>query len=87
MSERIDKSILVDRVSRSTAQDAKVVAAIIDATFEEMYEAIKRGEAISIRNFGSFYNRPGHSSWAFRFNPSQRLRKLFGWSSTYKGKL
>jgi DNA-binding protein HU-beta len=25
--------------------------------------------------------------WVFKFNPPQRLRKLFGWSSTYKGKL
>ena len=22
-------------------------------------------------------------SWAFKFNPGQRLRALFGWSSTY----
>jgi DNA-binding protein HU-beta len=22
--------------------------------------------------------------WVFKFNPSQRLRQLFGWSSTYK---
>jgi len=31
--------------------------------------------------------RAGRSSWVFKFNPSQRLRALFGWSSTYRGSL
>jgi hypothetical protein len=35
----------------------------------------------------SLYVRPERDSWVFKFNPSQRLRKLFGWSSTYKGEL
>jgi DNA-binding protein HU-beta len=26
-------------------------------------------------------------SWVFKFNPGQRLRALFGWSSTYSGEL
>jgi DNA-binding protein HU-beta len=62
-----------------------VVAEILDATLEELYAALKRGESVSLRNFGTFYIRPEPDSWVFRFNPAQRLRKLFGWSSTYRG--
>jgi DNA-binding protein HU-beta len=63
------------------------VTEIIDAALEEMVVAFRQGESVSLRNFGTFYVRPEQSSTVFRFNPSQRLRKLFGWSSTYKGKV
>jgi DNA-binding protein HU-beta len=54
---------------------------------EEIYQALKQGESVSLRDFGTFYVRPERESWVFKFNPSQKLRKLFGWSSTYKGQL
>ena len=28
---------------------------------------------------------PEPESWVFKFKPGQRLRALFGWSSTYSG--
>lgn len=87
MNERIDKKALVNLVITRTGKDSGTVEEILDATLEEIYEALKQEECVSLRNFGSFYVRKGRSSWAFRFNPSQRLRKLFGWASTYKGKL
>jgi DNA-binding protein HU-beta len=87
MNERIDKKALVNLVVTRTGKDRATVEEILDATLEEIYEALKRGECVSLRNLGTFYVREGRSSWVFRFNPSQRLRKLFGWSSTYKGKL
>jgi hypothetical protein len=37
-----------------------------------------------LRNFGSLYVREEGARWVFKFNPSQRLRKAFGWSSTYR---
>jgi DNA-binding protein HU-beta len=48
---------------------------------------LKGGEGVSLRGFGSFYVRAERDSWVFKFNPSQRLRALFGWSSTYRGPL
>ena len=42
-------------------------------------------ECVTLRGFGSFYVREERSSWVFRFNPGQRLRALFGWSSSYTG--
>lgn len=66
---------------------AEAVAEAVDAFLEGVYEALKRGESVSLRGFGSFYVRPERNRWVFRFNPSQRLRALFGWSSTYRGPL
>lgn len=87
MSERIDKEELVRLVSERVVKGTGTVGEIIDATLEEIYEVLKRGECVSLKNFGTFYVRPERESWVFKFNPSQRWRKLFGWSSTYKGEL
>jgi len=87
MSDRIDKKTLIQLVSDRVVQDADTVEEIVEATLEEIYETLKREECVSLRNFGTFYVRPEQRSWVFKFNPSQRLRKLFGWFSTYKGKL
>ena len=87
MSDRMDRQELVERVSRRAGQSAETVSKIVDATLEEIYQALKRGECVSLRDFGTFYVRPERESWCFKFNPSQRLRKLFGWSSTYKGEV
>ena len=87
MSNNLDKNVLIQRVATHTGHDEATVGEIIDAALEEMVAAFKQGESVSLRNFGTFYVRPERSSTVFRFNPSQRLRKLFGWSSTYKGEL
>ena len=87
MEQRIEKAELVARVAARVQKDADAVEDIVDATLEEIYQALKRGETVSLRNFGTFYVREERSNWVVRFNPSQRLRALFGWSSTYKGEL
>jgi len=83
----IDKKELIRRISKRMPEGTGTVEEMVDATLEEIYEALKQGECVSLRNFGTFYVRPERDSWVFKFNPSQRLRKLLGWSSTYKGKL
>ena len=87
MSERIDKKTLVARVAQRAGVDEDVAAGLVEATLEEIYEALKQGECVSLRNFGTFYIRKERRRRVFKFNPSQRLRKLFGWSSSYKGEL
>ncbi len=83
----VDKKDLIHRVSKRIHKGTGTIEEMVDATLEEIYEALKQGECVSLRNFGTFYVRPERDSWVFKFSPSQRLRKLFGWSSTYKGKL
>jgi DNA-binding protein HU-beta len=87
MAERVDKPQLVQRVARRLDRDGETVAEIVDGFLEEIYAALKRGEGVSLRGFGSFYVRAERDSWVFKFNPSQRLRALFGWSSSYRGPL
>jgi DNA-binding protein HU-beta len=87
MAERLEKVDVVDRVSERLSRDPESVAEIVDAFLDEIYEAFKRGESVSLRGFGSFYIRPEPESWVFKFNPSQRLRRVLGWSSTYHGPL
>ena len=87
MSNSINKDELVKRVAAKTGQGQTAVAEIVDTTFEEIYQAFKREEKVTIRNFGTFYIDVRRSGTVFKFNPAQRLRALFGWSSTYKGKL
>ncbi|MDW8328289.1 MAG: HU family DNA-binding protein [Anaerolineales bacterium] len=89
MSDRTEKDELVERISRRTGNSAATVEKIVDATLEEIYAALKHRVCVLLKNFGTFYIRPERESWVFKFNfnPSQRLRKLFGWSSTYKGRL
>jgi DNA-binding protein HU-beta len=87
MSDRINKDELIKRVAVKTGRDKVIVTEIVDTAFEEIYQAFKREEKITIRNFGTFYIDVRRSGTVFKFNPAQRLRALFGWSSTYKGKL
>ncbi len=87
MTRKIEKPALVSLIAQRTNRDTVLVEEIVDAMIEETYAALKRGESVSLRNFGSFYVREERGSWVFRFNPSQRLRALFGWSSTYRGEV
>jgi len=87
MAERMEKKTLMSVVAHRTGANEALVEQVVEATLETIYEALKRGESVSLRDFGTFYVRPEPGSWVFKFNPSQRLRKLFGWASTYKGEV
>lgn len=87
MAERMEKKTLMRVVAHRTGANEALVEQVVEATLETIYEALKRGESVSLRDFGTFYVRPEPGSWVFKFNPSQRLRKLFGWASTYKGEV
>lgn len=87
MADKITKKELIERVASRTEKDSDEVELIIDATLEEIYQSLKRHENVVIRNFGKFYIRERTSGVVFKFDPSQKLRALFGWSSTYKGEL
>ena len=85
IKSRLDRTGLVERVAARTGVSAHTSEKALEAVLEEIYEALKKGECVSLKNFGTFYVRPERESWVFKFNPAQRLRKLFGWTSTYNG--
>ncbi len=78
---------LNQKVAKKLGRSEEEVSLVIDAWVEEIVASLKRDESVSIRNFGTFFIRFSHRSGTsvFKFNPSQRLRRLFGWASTYKG--
>ena len=80
---------LISNIVKETGVDAEVVEKVFNATNEQIVRSLKRCESVTIRNFGRFYIRAGRhsSSMVFKFSPSQRLRKILGWASTYKGKV
>lgn len=87
MSDRIQKDDLILAASERTGAESETAAAVVDAFLDEIYLSLKRGQPVTIKNFGAFYVRDEGDSMVFRFNPSQKWRALFGWSSTYQGEL
>jgi DNA-binding protein HU-beta len=87
MGARIQKKDVVNRIAKRLATDEKSAETYLDATLETLYEAFKAGESVTLPGFGSFYVRAERDSWVFKFKPGQKLRALFGWSSTYRGEL
>ena len=85
MSSKIDKAQLAQHIAKRLSKDPAEIEVVLDAALEEIYQALKREENIVLRNFGTFYIDVCRTGTVFKFNPSQRLRALFGWSSTYKG--
>ncbi|QTA84793.1 HU family DNA-binding protein [Desulfonema magnum] len=88
MSDRISKKELIRRLARRMQTDEKTAMIWADAFTEVLYEAFKEGLSVTLPGFGGFFVRSGHGrAWTFKFNPGQKLRALFKWSSTYKGNL
>ncbi len=87
MTKRPGQDELLEKVVGRTGVVPEVAAAVVDAFLDEIYQSIKQGQPVTLRNFGSFYARPARDSWVFKFTPSQKWRAMLGWSSTYTGEL
>ena len=85
MTVRVPKSEFIRRLAEHMQTDEATAARRADGFTETLYETFKAGESVTLPGFGSFYLREERSAWVFKFSPAQRLRALFGWSSTYKG--
>jgi nucleoid DNA-binding protein len=85
MADRIEKREFVRRVAERMGTDEALAAAWVDGMLDEMYATFESRQGLTLPGFGGFYlERRGDRS-AFKFNPGQRLRALFVWSSTYRG--
>jgi len=83
----MNKKEWIKAVSSQTKESETLVATILEASLEEIYQAMKREEKVTLRDFGTFYIDVRHSGTVFKFNPSQKWKTLFGWASSYKGKI
>ncbi len=87
MSDRVSKKELVARLAARLETDEKTAAVWLDALTDEIAAAVRAGESVTLPNLGGFYVKQKRDGTVFKFNPSQKLRAILGWSSTYKGDL
>ena len=87
MTDRMKKEEFVRLLAEKMETNESTATAWVDGVVETLFESFKEGKSVTLPGFGSFYVRPEPGSWVFKFNPAQRLRALFGWSSTYTGDL
>ena len=53
----MNKAELATEVAKKTKLSQKVAKVVVDSVFEEMVKALKRGDRVEIRGFGSFVIR------------------------------
>jgi nucleoid DNA-binding protein len=87
MDERVRTPELARRLAKRMGTDQATAAAWLEGVVETLYACFKAEERVTITGFGSFYVRAEGLKWVFKFNPGQKLRALFGWSSSYSGRL
>lgn len=88
MPENIKKKEFANLLAQKMNVSDKTAEMWIDAFTETLYECFKRQRGVVITNLGTFYLRiTSRGDSIFKFLPSQKLRALFGYSSTYKGNL
>ena len=87
MAKRVEKADLAQDLAARMKTDEETAGAWIDGFIEVLYENIKAGRSVTLKGLGGFYVQPKRPTWVFRFNPGQKLRALFGWSSKYRGEL
>ena len=87
LEDRVETKAFVHQLALRMQTDDKVAAAWLEATVEILYDTFKAGKGVTLTGLGGFYVQPRGETWAFKLNPGQKLRALFGWSSSYKGTL
>ena len=85
MAERVSKKEFVQLLAQHMKTDESIASDWLEGMLDTLYATFKKRKGVTLTGFGSFYVQPKGRTWAFRFNPGQKLRALFGWSSTYKG--
>jgi DNA-binding protein HU-beta len=88
MSENVKKKEFVALLANKMKVSDKIAEMWIDAFTDTLYECFKQQRGVVITNLGTFYLRiTSRGDSIFKFLPSQKLRALFGYSSTYNGNL
>ena len=88
MSDNFKKKEFVSLLAQKMKVSDKIAEMWIDALTDTLYECFKKQRGVVITNLGTFYLRiTSRGDSIFKFLPSQKLKALFGYSSTYKGNL
>jgi DNA-binding protein HU-beta len=71
-TQRLSKDELITQVAEATGQTKKLVLEIVDAMWDSVGSAVRRGEKVVIHNFGSF---SVHERSVLEGLPGQKNRK------------
>ncbi len=85
MVEAMRTKEFVRALAEHMKSDEQTAEAWTQGFIDTMYKEFRKGKGVTLKNFGNFYVKKSSSTWTFKFNPSQKLRFLLGWSSSYKG--
>lgn len=84
----ISKKEFTQKLATNMGATEKEAAKWVEAYTETLTDIFKTGDGVTINGLGGFHVSPGyHGSRVFKFNPSQQIRKIMGWSSTFKGEV
>ncbi|MBN2011791.1 HU family DNA-binding protein [candidate division KSB1 bacterium] len=84
MIDRTEKKEFIRQLAQRMNTDELTASQWLEAVTETLIENFKIGKGVTSTGFGGFYVNPTSSTWAFKFNPGQKIRSLMGWSSTHK---
>ena len=88
MSENVKKKEFAGLLAQKMKVSDKTAEKWVDAFADTVYECLKQERGVAISHLGTFYLRiTSRDGSIFKFLPSQKLRSLFGWASTYRGDL
>ena len=87
MADRMEKKEFVKRIAKKMNTDEETAEIWVNAIFDTMYDVFKDGKGLTLTGFGGFYLDRRRSGTVFKFNPGQKLKALFGWSSSFKGQI
>jgi nucleoid DNA-binding protein len=78
------KKEFISLLAKRMNTDESTAKQWVDAYTETLYEIFQSGNGVTIDGLGGFHLNRKHSGNVFKFNPSQKIRALLGWSSTFK---
>ncbi|MGD1904441.1 MAG: HU family DNA-binding protein [Leptolyngbyaceae cyanobacterium] len=84
MANSVSKKEFIQILAHHMNVDETKASRWVNGMINTFYKVFAQGRGVTLNGFGTFYLDPRSSTSAFKFNPSQKLRKLLGWSSSYK---
>lgn len=79
----MNKMQLTEDIANRMNTDNKTSEKFIEAFIDTIYESLRIRESVTIAGFGTFYIKEHSQSTAFKFNPSQKMRSILGWASSF----
>jgi len=82
----ITKKEFIKQLSEKMETNEKEAEKWVEAYTQTLIDIFKTGEGVTITGLGGFHVSYGYGkTMKFKFNPSQKIKKMMGWSSTFKG--